>query len=87
MYSTGVNIKNLHNIIFTHPGKSRIRTLQSIGRGLRRDTHKEEAVLYDIVDNLNYKSYKNFATKHFQERFALYQSEKFPVKIYQVDFT
>ncbi len=86
VYSTGVNIKKLHNIIFTHPGKSRVRTLQSIGRGLRKGEQKEEAVLYDIVDDLTYKNYENFATRHFKERFELYRSEKFSVKIYQVKF-
>ena len=35
VFSVGVNIRNLHNIIFASPSKSRIRNLQSIGRGLR----------------------------------------------------
>jgi superfamily II DNA or RNA helicase len=86
VYSTGVNIKNLHNIIFTHPGKSKIRVLQSIGRGLRINEGKEVATLYDIVDDLSYKANKNFAHKHFLERYKFYREEKFPVKIYKVDF-
>lgn len=85
VYSTGVNIKRLHNIIFTHPGKSKIRTLQSIGRGLRTGEDKTEATLYDIVDDLGYKAHKNFATKHFLERHKYYMDEKFDVKIYKVD--
>ena len=87
VYSTGVNIKRLHNIIFTHPGKSKIRTLQSIGRGLRTGEDKTEAILYDIVDDLGYKAHKNFATKHFLERHSYYMEEKFDVKIYKVDLT
>ena len=85
VYSTGVNIKNLHNIIFTHPGKSKIRTLQSIGRGLRKGENKIAAVLYDIVDDLSYKKRANFSVRHFSERFKYYKAEKFSVKIYKVD--
>jgi superfamily II DNA or RNA helicase len=85
VYSTGINIKALKNIVFTHPGKSRIRTLQSIGRALRR-VDDEEAVLYDIVDDLSCgRKMKNFALKHYQERFAIYKSEKFKVKNYVVN--
>tara|TARA_R110000824_G_scaffold49838_27_gene139749 strand:+ start:2053 stop:3519 length:1467 start_codon:yes stop_codon:yes gene_type:complete len=85
VYSTGVNITKLHNIIFTHPGKSKIRTLQSIGRGLRINVEKENAVLFDIVDDLSYNTYKNFAIKHFLERYKYYMEERFPTKIYKVD--
>jgi superfamily II DNA or RNA helicase len=86
VYSTGVNIKNLHNIIFAHPGKSKIRVLQSIGRGLRTSEGKTKATLYDLVDDLSYKAHKNFAHKHFLERYKYYREEKFPVKIYKVNF-
>ena len=85
VYSTGVNIKNLHNIIFAHPGKSKIRVLQSIGRGLRTSESKSSATLYDIVDDLSYKAHKNFAVKHFVERYKYYMQEKFPTKLYKVD--
>jgi superfamily II DNA or RNA helicase len=85
VYSTGINIKHLHNIIFTHPGKSRIRTLQSIGRALRR-VDDNAAILYDIVDDLSCgRKTRNFAMKHYQERFAIYKSEKFKVKSYNVE--
>lgn len=85
VYSQGINIKRLHNVVFTHPGKSRVRTLQSIGRALRR-VDDEEAVLYDIVDDLtNGRKTRNFSLKHYQERFAIYKSEKFKVKTYNVE--
>jgi superfamily II DNA or RNA helicase len=85
VYSTGINIKNLSNVVFTHPGKSRIRTLQSIGRALRR-VDDTEAVLYDIVDDLSCgRKMRNFALKHYHERFAIYKSEKFKVKNYVVE--
>ena len=84
VYSTGVNIKNLHNIIFASPSKSRIRNLQSIGRGLRKAENKTTATLFDIADNLSWKSKKNYTILHFFERVKIYAEEKFRYKIYQV---
>lgn len=83
-FSTGINIQNLHNIIFASPSKSRIRTLQSIGRGLRKGEFKTEAVLYDIADDLSWKSRKNHTLNHFAERMKIYNEEKFNYKIYSV---
>jgi superfamily II DNA or RNA helicase len=83
-FSTGVNIKNLHNIIFASPSKSRIRNLQSIGRGLRKSDSKTEAVLYDIADDLTWKSRQNHTLLHFAERIKIYSEEKFEFKIYTV---
>jgi superfamily II DNA or RNA helicase len=76
-FSTGVNIRNLHNIIFSSPTKSKIRALQSIGRVLRLGENKEEAVLYDIADDLRYGPYTNFTLKHYEERVKIYSEEKF----------
>jgi len=84
-FSTGINIRNLHNIIFSSPSKSRIRTLQSIGRGLRIGENKEEAILYDLVDDLRYKKYENYVLRHFVERVAIYNDEKFPYKLYNIE--
>lgn len=83
-FSTGVNIKNLHNIIFASPSKSRVRTLQSIGRGLRKSDTKSIATLYDIADDLTYKSWKNHTIKHFAERVKIYGEEKFNYKIHVI---
>jgi len=76
-YSTGINIRNLHNIIFAHPSKSRIRNLQSVGRGLRKSYGKKNATLFDLSDDLSWKKHKNFSLKHFVERIKIYNSEKF----------
>lgn len=84
-FSTGVNIKNLHNIIFTSPSKAKIKTLQSIGRGLRKQETKEIATLYDIADDLTWKSKKNYTILHFVERMKIYNEEKFEYKIYPVN--
>jgi superfamily II DNA or RNA helicase len=83
-FSTGINIRNLHNIIFASPSKSRIRNLQSIGRGLRQNEGKEKAVLYDIADDMRYKKHMNYTLKHFVERTKLYNEEEFPFKIYKI---
>ena len=84
-FSTGVNIRNLHNIIFASPSKSKIRNLQSIGRGLRKSESKDTATLYDISDDLVWKSKKNFTIQHFAERVRIYNEEKFDYKIYKVN--
>ena len=83
-FSTGINIRNLHNIIFASPSKSRVRNLQSIGRGLRQSENKTKAVLYDIADDLRYKKHMNFTLRHFVERVKIYTEEKFPFKIYNI---
>lgn len=75
--STGANIRNLHNIIFSSPTKSKIRALQSIGRVLRISDTKSSATLYDIADDMRYSDHINFALKHFEERVHIYSEEKF----------
>jgi superfamily II DNA or RNA helicase len=84
-FSTGVNIKRLDNIIFASPSKSKIRNLQSIGRVLRKGNGKDEATLYDIVDDLQWKSKENFAVRHFKERVKIYSESGFEFKIYNID--
>jgi len=83
-FSTGINIRNLHNIIFASPSKSRVRSLQSIGRGLRNSEGKDKATLYDIADDLRYKKHMNFTLKHFVERVKIYTEEKFSFKTYKI---
>ena len=76
-FSTGINIKNLHNVIFASPSKSRIRNLQSIGRVLRKGDNKTKATLYDISDDISYKSRKNYTLNHLIERIKIYNEENF----------
>jgi type I site-specific restriction endonuclease len=83
-FSTGINIKRLHNIIFASPSKSRVRALQSIGRGLRRDGDENKARLFDLVDDLRYKTWNNYTLEHFKERLRIYNDEKFPYKTYDI---
>jgi len=83
-FSTGINIKNLHNIIFASPSKSRIRNLQSIGRGLRTTEDKNKCNLYDIGDDLTWKSKKNYTLLHMIERIKIYNDEHFEYKLIRV---
>ena len=83
-FSTGINIKNLHNVIFASPSKSRIRNLQSIGRVLRKGDKKSKATLYDIADDISYKSRKNYTLNHLIERIKVYNQENFNYDIVNI---
>ncbi len=83
-FSTGINIKQLNNIVFCSPSKSRIRVMQSIGRGLRRSETKTTATLFDLADNLTWKSKPNYTLNHFAERLKMYNDEKFEYKMYRI---
>ena len=80
-FSTGINIRNLHNIIFASPSKSRIRNLQSIGRVLRKGANKIKAILYDIADDCTKNSKKNYTLNHLIERIKIYNEENFNYEI------
>ena len=85
-FSTGINIRNLHNIIFASPSKSQIRVLQSIGRGLRKSDDGRVTQLFDITDDLsNGSSQQNFALLHSYERLKMYKAENFIYKTYKVE--
>jgi len=83
-FSTGINIKNLHNVVFASPSKSRIRNLQSIGRVLRKSDNKTKATLYDIADDISYKSRKNYTLNHLIERIKIYNEENFNYDIVNI---
>ena len=80
-FSTGINIRNLHNVIFASPSKSRVRNLQSIGRVLRKGKNKTKAVLYDISDDCTINSRKNYTLNHLIERIKIYNEENFNYEI------
>ena len=84
IFSTGINIKSLANIIFAYPSKSRVRTLQSIGRVLRLSEKKTKATIYDIADDLIYKEKHNYTYKHFVERLKIYTEEDFKYSIKKI---
>lgn len=82
--STGINIPSIQNIIFASPTKSVIRVLQSLGRGLRLNTDKEQCNLFDLTDDLHWKKWRNYALKHGAERYGIYSKEGFPIKLVEV---
>ena len=81
-FSTGINIKRLHNIVFASPSKSRIRNLQSIGRVLRKGEGKDIATLYDIADDIGGQ---NYTLKHLNERVNIYNDENFKYEVIKVN--
>jgi len=85
VFSTGINIKNLHNVIFASPSKSRIRNLQSIGRVLRKSSTKTKAKLYDISDDCTINGKKNYTLNHLIERIKIYNEEKFNYEIITIN--
>ncbi len=85
VFSTGINIRNLNNVVFASPSKSRIRNLQSIGRVLRRSKDKTKAMLYDISDDCTHNSQKNYTLNHLIERIKIYNEEKFNYEIVNVN--
>ena len=84
-FSTGINIRNLHNIVFASPSKSQIRVLQSIGRGLRKTEDGKATTLYDISDDISWKTRKNYSLLHSFERLKIYQKEQFEYKTIQLE--
>ena len=83
-FSTGINIRNINNVVFASPSKSRVRVLQSIGRGLRQSKTKTSVKLFDVSDNVSYKSRQNFTYRHFNERLNIYKQENFNYEISRV---
>ena len=84
VFSMGVNIKRLHNIIFASPYKSQIKVLQSIGRGLRLTEDKTECNLFDISDDMSYNNRSSYTLKHLEERVKIYSTQEFDYDIIPV---
>ena len=87
VYSTGINIKNLHYAVFASPTKAKIRNLQSIGRILRKPADGASATLFDLIDDLTWKGSEGYAVKHARERFKTYMNERFKVKTHKLRIT
>lgn len=79
IFSTGINLKNLHMLIFANAGKSFIRTVQSVGRGLRLHHNKDKLIIFDISDNLTYSS------EHMLKRLEIYNKEKINYSIVEIN--
>jgi superfamily II DNA or RNA helicase len=83
-FSTGINIRNINNIVLASPSKSKIRVLQSIGRGLRTSSTKDSILIFDIADDISYKERRNFTLNHFFERINIFNEEEFNYEISKV---
>ena len=83
-FSTGINIRNINNIVFASPSKSKIRVLQSIGRGLRISENKNSILVFDIADDISYNERRNFTLTHFTERINIYNEQQFAYEISRV---
>ena len=82
--STGINMPKLHDVVLYANSKSKIKVLQSIGRGLRKHKTKNQIILYDIIDDLSYntqrgRTVENYLIKHWRERMNYYKEQEFPV--------
>lgn len=85
VFAMGINMKNLHHLILASPSKARIKLLQSIGRVLRLHDSKNQAIVYDIADDLRIGKYINFTLKHFEKRVETYNEEGFTYKVHKVN--
>lgn len=83
-FSTGINIKRLHNVITSSSWKSRVMNLQSIGRGLRLGDDKVICNLFDIVDDMSWKKRKNYTLLHAETRIRLYNEQQFDYSMHHI---
>ena len=89
-FSTGISIKNIHNIFFTESFKSEVIIRQSIGRGLRKHSSKDVVKIYDFIDDFRYKAedhdWVNYIYRHGIARRTIYKEEKFPFEVQNIRF-
>ena len=84
-FSTGITIRNISNIVFASPSKSKIRVLQSLGRGLRLGDKSQSLKLFDISDDFTTNSRINFTLRHFHQRLNIYKEQSFNYEIDKVN--
>ena len=87
-FSTGISIRNIHNIYFTESFKSEVIIKQSIGRGLRNHKTKDVVKIYDFVDDFRWKdenhNWMNYIYRHGKSRRNTYKEENFPYEIQKI---
>lgn len=87
--STGINMPKLHEVILYANSKSKIKVLQSLGRGLRKHNSKKRVILYDIVDDMSYclrtRVIRNYLYQHWKEREKYYKEQEFSVKTMEIE--
>lgn len=87
IFSTGTNIPAIENVIFAMPTKQTIRVRQSIGRGLRLRAGKKKCTLFDVGDDLQFKSYTNTTLRHMFSRIEIYEKEQFDFTVHSIDIS
>jgi len=82
--STGISIKRLHNLVFAHPSKSRVKVLQSVGRLLRLSKFGNLVHMFDMVDDFLIGAYENYTYGHGQKRVSFYHDQQFDTEVFKV---
>jgi superfamily II DNA or RNA helicase len=78
--AVGINIPRIFNLVLIEPGKSFVRVIQSIGRGIRKAEDKDHVDIYDITSSCK------FAKRHLTERKKYYKEAKYPFSMEKVDW-
>ena len=78
--AVGLNIPRIFNLVLLEPGKSFVRVIQSIGRGIRRAEDKDHVEIWDITSNCK------FAKRHLTKRKAFYKEANYPFTVEKVDW-
>ena len=78
--AVGINIPRIFNLVLIEPGKSFVRVIQSIGRGIRKAQDKDHVQIWDITSSAK------FSKRHLTERKKFYREAKYPFHIEKVDY-
>jgi len=78
--AVGINIPRIFNLVLVEPGKSFVRVIQSIGRGIRKAEDKEYVEIWDITSDCK------FAKRHLTQRKAYYKEAKYPFTLEKLDY-
>jgi superfamily II DNA or RNA helicase len=76
--STGINIPRIFNLVIIEPGKSFIKVVQTVGRGVRKAADKDHVEVWDFTSSLKYSK------RHLTKRKAFYKLKEFPYKVTKV---
>jgi len=77
--AVGINVPRLFNLVLIEPGKSFVRVIQSIGRGLRKAEDKDFVQIWDMTSNCK------FSARHLTKRKQFYNQAKYPFSIEKID--
>ncbi len=78
--AVGINIPRIFNLVLIEPGKSFVRVIQSIGRGIRKAEDKDHVEIWDITSDCK------FAKRHLTQRKAYYKEAKYPFTLEKLDY-